>query len=81
MFSEFGVRPARLHFDCLVPLTRGTSVLMLTLYHIVDLVDGKHAKKTKKGTPLGYFFNMRHGTWHVTPRDLTLIVVTVCWLF
>ena len=51
------------------------AILMFTLYHFLDLVDGKHAKNIRNDTPLGYAFNQV-----CDAIGLTFILITVCLL-
>ena len=48
------------------------TIMMFTLYHALDLVDGKHAKNTKNDTPLGYVFSQA-----CDAIGLTFIVITM----
>lgn len=52
------------------------SILMFTLYHLLDLVDGKHARNTKNDSPLGYMFNNT-----CDALAITFIALTFCLSF
>ena len=48
------------------------SIIMFTLYHLLDAVDGKHARNIKNDSPLGYLFNNACDALAVTFIALTL---------
>ena len=48
------------------------SIVMFTLYHLLDAVDGKHARNIKNDSPLGYLFNNACDALAVTFVALTL---------
>ena len=48
------------------------SIIMFTLYHLLDAVDGKHARNIKNDSPLGYLFNTACDSLAVTFMVLTL---------
>jgi len=52
------------------------SIIMFTLYHLLDLVDGKHARNTKNDSPLGYLFNTA-----CDALAITFIALTFCLSF
>lgn len=52
------------------------SMIMFTLYHLLDAVDGKHARNIKNDSPLGYLFNNACDTVAVT-----FIALTICLSF
>lgn len=52
------------------------SIIMFTLYHLLDLVDGKHARNTQNDSPLGYVFNNACDSLAVT-----FIAITLCLSF
>lgn len=52
------------------------SIVMFTLYHLLDLVDGKHARNMKNDSPLGYLFNNA-----IDALAVTFIALTICLSF
>ena len=52
------------------------SMVMFTLYHMLDAVDGKHARNIKNDSPLGYLFNNACDALAVT-----FIALTICLSF
>lgn len=54
----------------------GVSIVMFTFYHLLDLVDGKHARNIKNDSPLGYLFNNA-----IDSLAVTFIALTICLSF
>jgi len=52
------------------------SIVMFTMYHLLDLVDGKHARNIKNDSPLGYLFNNA-----IDSLAVTFIALTICLSF